>query len=299
VEARRPSPSSTTSATSYYGPGGSQTSNSTTSHRPSKSLITKSNANYYEPSRPDSTDTSSIPSSSSSSPSFSLSSSYYGPASTSVNAFRTPWQDQHLNNKNQNVQYSKKRTSPTAGDSDTSEDDGMDRSSKALLKRQARFGSGPGLPTKTSSTSASKSADIQDYSNYMGLAVIGGSNGSSKVTLTEDDYERMTVKGVCQTLEKDYLRLTAPPNPEMVRPEPILRRHLHNLVSSKRLDGENTTNNRIADPGMYATKDYLWMCSQFKALRQDLTIQRIQNDLAVDVYEAHARLALREGDLLQ
>ena len=54
-------------------------------------------------------------------------------------------------------------------------------------------------------------------------------------TLGFENYvEHMTVKGVCTKLEKEYLRLTAPPKAEAVRPEYILERHLDNLKSDWR-----------------------------------------------------------------
>ena len=37
---------------------------------------------------------------------------------------------------------------------------------------------------------------------------------------------------------------------------------------------------------------WLWMSDQLKAMRQDLTVQRIRNDLTAAVYESHARAAL-------
>ena len=147
--------------------------------------------------------------------------------------------------------------------------DGFERSTSALSKRANRFSefSTAIIPTTTES----------DMKKYMGLALIGGSK-----KLKEADYEHMKVKGTCQTLEKEYLRLTAPPRAELVRPQPVLRKHLENLKAE------------------WATpkhRDYTWFCSQLKAIRQDLTVQQIVTAFAVDVYETHARIALEEADL--
>jgi SAC3 family protein LENG8/THP3 len=152
--------------------------------------------------------------------------------------------------------------------------DGFERSSSALAKRASRF-NGPGGILDASSVLTT----VDGTDQYMGKRLIGG----SQKVLDEEDFEKMTVKGTCMKLEKEYLRLTAPPRAELVRPQPVLERHLENLKAE------------------YALKqrrhDYLWFCSQLKAVRQDCTVQRMQDAFAVDVYETHAKIALEEGDL--
>ena len=85
---------------------------------------------------------------------------------------------------------------------------------------------------------------------------------SSSVNVSgELDFESLIVTGTCQKVEKDYFRLTSAPLPNTVRPEYILRQSL-SLLKSK------WDNNSV---------EYVYMCSQFKSMRQDLTVQHIQN----------------------
>jgi hypothetical protein len=93
-------------------------------------------------------------------------------------------------------------------------------------------------------------------------------------------WDRFTIVGTSQELFKDYLRLTSEPKPEQIRPLPVLQRTLEELKRKWR-----------------GQVQYNWICSQFKSLRQDLTVQRIKNEFTVMVYEIHARMALEHGDL--
>ena len=221
--------------------------------------------------------------------------------------------------------------------------DGLDYSDHAMAKRANRF-SGRGGIQEANSTNVRANMGIygssgrnnNSHDKYMGKGTIGGAD----FTLDETDFEQMTVKGTSMTLAKAYLRLTAPPRAEFVRPLEILQQHLRILqdeyftfgdielsLEGQSKNGENKNKNlsilqermqtpeekwKVADneeERLISSKDcprrtcrgkrhdYLWFCSQLKAIRQDCTVQRIQGDLAVDVYETHARIALQEGDL--
>lgn len=152
---------------------------------------------------------------------------------------------------------------------------GFNQSSSSLNERAKRFAGRGGLKDVAKDVKS-----VPGFDRYMGKSTIGGTN----VQLDETDYELMKVKGTCLTLEKDYLRLTAPPRAELVRPQPILEQHLANLKAER----QRPSNSR---------RDYTWFCSQLKAIRQDCTVQHLRNALAVDAYETHARVALEEGDL--
>ena len=88
------------------------------------------------------------------------------------------------------------------------------------------------------------------------------------------------VIGRCLDLEKRYFRLTSTPNPDTVRPLPVLAKTLELLKQKWRKDN-----------------NYAYICDQFKSLRQDLTVQHIKTDFTIKVYEIHARIALEKGDL--
>eukprot|EP00900_Chrysochromulina_parva_P005406 jgi/Chrpa1/14867/Chrysochromulina_OHIO_Genome00003861-RA len=93
------------------------------------------------------------------------------------------------------------------------------------------------------------------------------------------------LRGQSQALEKAYTRLTSMPVASDVRPLPVLRQALE-LVQRR----------------WAVERDYAYAREQLKAIRQDLTVQHLGADgarsaLAVQVYETHARLALRSDDL--
>ena len=95
-----------------------------------------------------------------------------------------------------------------------------------------------------------------------------------------DNLDKYVVKGTCMEVEKKYFRLTCAPNPEAVRPEPVLRKALA-LVKQKWKEEAN----------------YQYTIDQLRSLRQDLKVQHIENDLTVDTYETNARISLENGDI--
>jgi len=208
--------------------------------------------------------------------------SYYGSSTTSTFdgdfiALSSLSSDRYVKTKNKLVKVSKKKKKK--------QKDGFDATANTLASRADRFSGQGGIVA--ASSNGVHAGYKQDIDRYMGKTVIGG---NSKGKLGEEEYEKMTVKGTSRVLEKSFLRLTAPPKSELVRPQPILEKHLANITKLRK---KIRTGKIAPDKG----KDYDWFCSQLKAIRQDLRVQRIFNAFAVKAYETHARIALEEGDV--
>jgi hypothetical protein len=62
--------------------------------------------------------------------------------------------------------------------------------------------------------------------------------------------------GSCTDIEKPYLRLSGVPDPKFIRPEPVLRLSLVHVMGSR---------------------DYAYVSDQLRSIRQDLTVQQIEN----------------------
>ncbi|KAL6841305.1 hypothetical protein ACP4OV_028823 [Aristida adscensionis] len=144
--------------------------------------------------------------------------------------------------------------------------------------RSKRFEKNQDSSLKSRNSSANKDAMANMHTRRAISSLLAKTYEEGSNLAVEDiDWDALTVKGTCQEIEKRYLRLTSAPDPSTVRPEDVLEKALAMVETSQ--------------------KNYLYKCDQLKSIRQDLTVQRIQNELTVKVYETHARLAMQAGDL--
>jgi hypothetical protein len=184
---------------------------------------------------------------------------------------------------------------------------GRDAESRRRRQRAGRFGDGAAPGAKPASASGDDSAMerslgssaaarrrryLDQLSSYKQGTGTGGGDG-------DFNWDAISIKGTCQSLEKSYFRLTSAPDPSTVRPEPVLQAALKRLV--KMIDDPNTYNNpqqqQGGGGGGGGGVNYFYALDQFKGMRQDLTVQHIRNPLTVAVYEAHGRAALEYGDV--
>ncbi|CAK9436029.1 uncharacterized protein LODBEIA_P05960 [Lodderomyces beijingensis] len=112
-----------------------------------------------------------------------------------------------------------------------------------------------------------------------------GSPSSASVlpTVSPDGSNSGAFVGKSVSLEKDYLRLTSAPDPDKVRPQWVLQRSIAHV-----LDKYHTMEVNIA---------YDYIKNQLKSIRQDLTVQHIKNEFAIEIYEQNARLSIKHNDL--
>ena len=90
------------------------------------------------------------------------------------------------------------------------------------------------------------------------------------------NWDDVIVKGTSTELLKDYYRLNEVPDPTTVRSETILQKSVESLKLKHQIDPPSS-------------KLYSFLNNQYKAIRQDLTVQHVKNAFVVDVYETHAR----------
>ncbi|PHU18577.1 hypothetical protein BC332_14272 [Capsicum chinense] len=149
---------------------------------------------------------------------------------------------------------------------------------KRRENRSKRFERGHGSRT-TSNDNRSRNGGAGNVYARRATALVLSRNieENGNYAVEDIDWDALTVKGTCQEIEKRYLRLTSAPDPATVRPEEVLEKALNMVQTSP--------------------KNYLYKCDQLKSIRQDLTVQRIRNELTVKVYETHGRLAIEVGDL--
>ncbi|XP_016466788.2 SAC3 family protein A isoform X1 [Nicotiana tabacum] len=151
---------------------------------------------------------------------------------------------------------------------------------KRRENRSKRFERGHGNRVASNDTRSRNDGAGNVYTRRATALVLSRNIEENGNHAVEDiDWDALTVKGTCQEIEKRYLRLTSAPDPATVRPEEVLEKALNMVQSSP--------------------KNYLYKCDQLKSIRQDLTVQRIRNELTVKVYETHGRLAIEVGDLAE
>lgn len=140
-------------------------------------------------------------------------------------------------------------------------------------RRMGRFGTGEAVGG--GKKAAQLAAERHERLKSMKLVAAGVDNDEEK----EEFWDSLTIRGTNTNLEKSYFRLTSAPDPATVRPQPVLEKALRRLKTEA------------------AGESYFYLQDQMKALRQDLTVQRIRNSFTAEVYEHHARVALANQDL--
>lgn len=135
---------------------------------------------------------------------------------------------------------------------------------KRLSKTKAKLATA--LPTSNSSS------DMYEHNKYKGEA-------------ETDEF----IVGTCEDLEKRFLRQTARrADSATVRPKRVLMKSLpHVLARWEKANDKNCDERKL---------EYKWVIDQLKSIRQDLTVQGINDSFTVEVYECNARICAEMDD---
>lgn len=115
---------------------------------------------------------------------------------------------------------------------------------------------------------------------------------SSSATAASPTAAAAAAFGKNEALEKPYLRLTSLPTVADVRPPKVLAEAL-DFLKKKWTEEEGTASSSSS------VRYNSYFREQLKSIRQDLVVQSVRGPLAVNVYEAHARIALESGDIAE
>ncbi|EKE42059.1 hypothetical protein ENUP19_0037G0032 [Entamoeba nuttalli] len=92
--------------------------------------------------------------------------------------------------------------------------------------------------------------------------------------------QETAIVGCSKSLEKSYYRLKGEPKLDEIRNEETLKTALNFVLMKYKKN-----------------KDYAYLCDQLKGIRQDITVQRINNDFTVLVYKVHAKYSIQHKDV--
>lgn len=108
--------------------------------------------------------------------------------------------------------------------------------------------------------------------------LISNTQSNDDIKLNIDDQ----LIGTSKSLEKPYFRLAGDTLPDIseIRPLSVLKKSLNYCL--KKFAKNN---------------DYDYICEQLRSIRQDLLVQRIEDEFCVKVYETHSILAIKHHDL--
>ena len=208
-----------------------------------------------------------------------------------------------------------KKTSASGMFELTAKDKGMLNSRAERFQKEQIALKDKGVKAGTMTSVAQLRANNNNNNYYRHITTNDNNNNSSNSNnmneISADELHKLRIVGTCNNLEKDYFRLTQAPHPSTIRPPSILQKALDALMNKWNIINEsnnnncnnnntslrnsnitNTTNTIVTNYEKMMKERYIYFCSQFKALRQDLTVQNIRNELTVQVYENHARVAL-------